>query len=645
MPREMDKRDYGFRVSVPAQGLTREFEAAFKSAPASSSTMGNIDPFTGSITRVDLSDIDWRTAPRRRLAIELARHASEAVAGFTGGETPDFGLAAEVQRTASETEVLHLQQYYHGIPVFQASRTIQFRPGDKASLTGSVIENLAEVETEPRLSVDEAVQIAARHVATPGEEEEVEPSGFGDQIPAPSIEIGGFEARILASFDLAMRPTVLTGAPFEGPISAHLVYFYQGPKLRLAWHVVLVFPGATADYAVLVAAAEEEPGEVLYARNRVCNLLGQCEVHAHNPQETPKALVSFPAPADAYPTTVHAFPAGGAWLHSAETSGNNVTATDQSGVPFAGDQQSDTVDFTPGTAGEDAVAHTFYFCNVMHDFFLALGFDAVAGNFQAANEGGEPGAGDAVRAVVFPDPVAGVATMQTPPDGQAPLMRMGLFGQTNRHTGLDSDVVFHEFVHGVTNRLVGGRLNSGALQEPQSGGMGEGWSDYFALTFHNARRGTDKSVTGDWVTGRPQGIRGFPYDDDFPHGFGNLSGGRYSGSVHARGEIWCAALMRATRSLSEALGDKARGYAIAWQAVVDGLKLAPANPSFLDARDAILTAIDDLGKTGTIKEAEQAEALRAFWLSFAHFGMGLHASSIGPTLLGIVADGTLPPDL
>jgi extracellular elastinolytic metalloproteinase len=37
-------------------------------------------------------------------------------------------------------------------------------------------------------------------------------------------------------------------------------------------------------------------------------------------------------------------------------------------------------------------------------------------------------------------------------------------------------VVFHEFTHGVTNRLVGGRLDQNSLSQDQSGGMGAGWS-------------------------------------------------------------------------------------------------------------------------------------------------------------------------
>ena len=58
-------------------------------------------------------------------------------------------------------------------------------------------------------------------------------------------------------------------------------------------------------------------------------------------------------------------------------------------------------------------------------------------------------------------------------------MNMGLVaGGINRHTAFDSDVVYHEFMHGVTTRLVGGGLNPHSLDNLQSGGMGEGWGDY-----------------------------------------------------------------------------------------------------------------------------------------------------------------------
>ena len=54
--------------------------------------------------------------------------------------------------------------------------------------------------------------------------------------------------------------------------------------------------------------------------------------------------------------------------------------------------------------------------------------------------------------------------------------------------------------------------------------MGEGWSDYFALTVQNFFRppAAEKVVTGAWVTKRPGGIRSAPYDDNFPLKYGDI---------------------------------------------------------------------------------------------------------------------------
>ena len=91
------------------------------------------------------------------------------------------------------------------------------------------------------------------------------------------------------------------------------------------------------------------------------------------------------------------------------------------------------------------------------------------------------------------------------------------------------------------------------------------------------------------------------------------------------------------------LNDKPRAYAIAWQSVVDGLKVTAANPSFLDTRDAIVDAIEDLHAGGLITEDEHRKTRQAFWKAFAHFEMGNNATSQGASLIGIVGDDTLPP--
>jgi extracellular elastinolytic metalloproteinase len=234
-------------------------------------------------------------------------------------------------------------------------------------------------------------------------------------------------------------------------------------------------------------------------------------------------------------------------------------------------------------------------------------------------------------------------------------MNMGLVNSTGRHTANDSDIVFHEYVHGITNRLVGGMLDAEGLNEEQSVAMGEGWSDFFALTINNFPGTRERLVTGSWVTGRESGIRQRPYDAQYPGTFGDIGKGpgQVGGAgaadlsyqeVHDVGEIWCAALMQVTRGVGAALGSSGRGYRIMWQAVVDGLKLTPRNPSFLTARDAILRSFRSMKGTGRLSEGEYSSVRLAAWEAFARFGMGFDASCPGATFRGCRSGTALPPD-
>jgi extracellular elastinolytic metalloproteinase len=101
--------------------------------------------------------------------------------------------------------------------------------------------------------------------------------------------------------------------------------------------------------------------------------------------------------------------------------------------------------------------------------------------------------------------------------------------------------------------------------------------------------------------------------------------------------------MMMTRKIRAALGDDQQGYRLSWQIVTDALKLTAANPTFLQARDDILGAINDLGATHRVTPATHILARRAAWEAFAHFGMGANASSgDADSVDDIVADSTLP---
>ena len=56
----------------------------------------------------------------------------------------------------------------------------------------------------------------------------------------------------------------------------------------------------------------------------------------------------------------------------------------------------------------------------------------------------------------------------------------------NRDSAIDNQLVFHEWAHYLTGRLIG---NGSGMVTNQSQGMGEGWSDFNALLL-TARRMT-----------------------------------------------------------------------------------------------------------------------------------------------------------
>jgi extracellular elastinolytic metalloproteinase len=634
----LDKRDYSYEAVAQAAGIREPVGA-----------VPGLDPFTGSIRKLSFSTADLEHLSTRLTAMELAKRASVRAPRLRDSEPAEFGLPQDVRTTSAGAQVVHLQQLHRGIPVFQSGRTVQLRRSGQAAVTGAAVEALQQSESEPRLGAREAVIAAASFVAAGDGEASGHDHGLrGTPRLRPLVLPDDFQPIQTATFDLPSQPTTFSAAPFEGPVKASLVYLYMGPDVRLAWQVELVYPSAAADYAVLVAAGEKEPREILYAADRASNLSGKGDIYAHNPDESPRASTSFPPPVGRMPQTLSPAPAVRDWIDAQPlTSGNNVVCQTE-GAPgvVSGTLKGSLVNFGPFSAEspEDYVAHTFYYCNIMHDFFEALGFDEQSGNFQLVNHSRAPGDGDPVHATVFDGEVYGTASMATPPDGQPPTMSMGLVVESNRHTALESEVVFHEYTHGVTNRLVGGRLDQNSLLQEQSFAMGEGWSDFFALTFHNVERSADKLVIGDWVINDPDGLRAFRYDDDFPDGFDAVGTGRYD-EEHNIGEIWCATLMMAVRALAITLSNKPRAYAIAWQCVVDGLKLAPANPSFLDARDAISDAIDDLEAGGRITGAERKATRLSFWKAFAHFRMGINASCPGASLRHIAGDDTLPVDV
>ena len=82
---------------------------------------------------------------------------------------------------------------------------------------------------------------------------------------------------------------------------------------------------------------------------------------------------------------------------------------------------------------------------------------------------------------------------------------------------VDNGIIAHEYGHGISNRLTGGRFNTGCLQNQEQ--MGEGWSDWFGLmlTLKQGDQPQDIRGIGTYATGQATdggGIREAPYSTD-----------------------------------------------------------------------------------------------------------------------------------
>ncbi|KAG0308314.1 Fungalysin/Thermolysin Extracellular metalloproteinase 5 [Linnemannia gamsii] len=291
-------------------------------------------------------------------------------------------------------------------------------------------------------------------------------------------------------------------------------------------------------------------------------------------------------------------------------------------------------DKEPSTYIDAAVTNLFYWNNQVHDVFHHYGFDEESGNFQENNFGKGGLGNDAVIANAQDGSGYNNANFATPPDGQRGQMRMYVWDITDpmRDGDLESGIIIHEYAHGISTRLTGGPANSGCLGWGEAGGMGEGWGDFFATMFRQKpEHNYESEFTMGAYSASGNGIRRFPYSTSLesnPETFKIMDQSQYWG-VHAKGEVWAGMLYEVYRNLNLRLpftedwytNEKTK-YAntLVLQLVVDGLKLQPCMPSFIQARDAILQAEKLLTK---------GEYQCDIWRAFTKRGLGPKARVIG----------------
>ena len=207
----------------------------------------------------------------------------------------------------------------------------------------------------------------------------------------------------------------------------------------------------------------------------------------------------------------------------------------------------------------------------------------------------------------------------------------------NADGDFDNGIIAHEFGHGISNRLTGGPSLSNCLTNDEQ--MGEGWSDWFALMLQmkpgdvgTTPKGIGTFAVSQATTGG--GIRRYPYSTDMavnPSTFETVNtnlitdaNGATTVSPHNIGEVWCAMLWDLTWAYVAKYGYDDNKYTgtggnnKAMRLILDAIKLQPCNPTFVEARNAIIAA--DQATTGGADYC-------MIWEVFARRGLGLNASS------------------
>ncbi|KAL3443255.1 extracellular metallo proteinase mep [Aspergillus insuetus] len=280
-----------------------------------------------------------------------------------------------------------------------------------------------------------------------------------------------------------------------------------------------------------------------------------------------------------------------------------------------------------------SVTQLFYTTNHYHDLLYHLGFTEKAGNFET-NNNGQGGLGNDMVILNAQDGSGfNNANFATPPDGLPPRMRMYIWTQSVpfRDCAFDASVIIHEYTHGLSTRLTGGPLNSGCLSTTEAGGMGEGWSDFFAVASYVKSGDTreNDAVVGAWIYDDEGGIRKYPYSTSLlrnPYTYATIN---IYDEVHDIGEIWATMLFEVLWNILDkhGHGDDALpvvidgiptdGRYLTMKIVMLGMALQPCSPTFITARDAILNA--DKILTGGDNQCE-------IWTGFAKRGLGTAAA-------------------
>ena len=585
-----------------------------------------LDPLASSSFQASSPSADWKKL--------LAPQASKLFQG--GADAGSFRVTSARRDASIGATYVYLQETFNGLDVVNAYANLTVLDNGQVFNASSSFVPTSKFKNSVQSVVGVSPEQALANIA-----QEYGWEGLNlSQVSRSAMVTSGKKVDTLRAPTLAR-----VDVPFES------VYIpTPDGRLDIGWRLNVQ---ASRGEAWLDATVSSTTGQVLHVADWSSD--AQYQVFAlpkESPDDGPRTTLTNPQLAAYSPFGWHDTN-GVAGAESTLTVGNNTRAyldvdgndfPDTNGSPSggAGLVFTPALDLTksPSTNASASTVNLFYVTNVLHDVFAAKGFTAAAGNFQKNNYDAGGVEGDPLLAENRDGAGLNNANMSTPPDGFSPRMQMFDWTSTQvfRSGSLDNGIIAHEFGHGVTNRLTGGPANSSALSTTQARGLGEGWSDFFALMFtQNATdvAGTNRTI-GNYVLGESStglGLRSQPYNYSKyvnTSMFGDLQN---MSQVHDIGEVWATVLWdlnwalikgssldpaypNAGLGFNSDLSANSGGNNMALRLVVQALKLQPANPTFLQARDAILDA-DRLLNAGQYQQT--------IWQVFARRGMGTNA--------------------
>ena len=645
-PGYVDARVLHGKALVKAQGAevsdrSKAVSAYYKSLGAVSAV--DIDPLTGTVRNLGRLDgylTGPSSAPARSVALTYVRNHLAAL-GLTSADLSTLRLRSDY---VDNVGMHHLSwsQEINGMTVFGNGLKVNVtRDGRVLSVQGSPVSGLAKLAASlpaVKLTATQARDTAARNVG----------GKLLGEARVTSSRAGSQAASVWANHDFAKR-----------------VLFLTPDGLRQGWSTYVQSSAGSYQHVV-----DATTGHVLFRRSTTDNAAGDAKVYDNYPG----------AARGGDPRVVNFYDKG--WLAKTDKwlTGNSVYAwsdvnddnatQDSEKTPVPGTKSS--AQFKLHTFGTEAsslcsdhyqctwdpntggswktnrkadVTQAFYLASHFHDYLRKspIGFTKQAGNF--STKGGDPvllnALDGAATAGDMPDGNhIDNANMSTPPDGTPPTMQMYLWhipGATDDQdpwvatsSAFDASVEYHEYTHGLSNRLVVDADGNSTLNSIQAGSMGEAWSDYYAMDYL-VHKGfvKDGKAPGDVLEGAYLTAGRFPFRTeaidcgvkattsnctDIYGGQGGYTYGDFptiggSPEVHSSGEVWAQTLWDIRKRFGHKIADKV---------ITRGMSLSANDPSMLDMRNAIIQA--DL-------VAYNAAHYRGLWQIFANRGMGYFAGA------------------